>query len=163
MTGQFRAVAVVNRATYDPEMAYSSTASIVIDAPRARVWEALTKPELVKRYFFDTEMTTDWNLNSPIVFRGEWQGKPYEDHGTVLNFEPQEAFSYSYWSSWSGHDDIPELRQIIQCRLSEEPGGIRVGIEQSNISTQELADQSTKNWNEALGGLKKLFEEEDRA
>lgn len=42
-----------------PAMSYSSVASVVINAPCQRVWDALTKPELVKEYFFGTNLVTD--------------------------------------------------------------------------------------------------------
>jgi len=35
-------------------------ASIKIDMPREKVWEALTNPQLIKQYLFGTKVTTDW-------------------------------------------------------------------------------------------------------
>ena len=55
--------------------------SVTIEAPLVRVWEALTTPELIKRWFFGVDTTTDWNVGSPIVHRGEYQGRPYEARG----------------------------------------------------------------------------------
>jgi hypothetical protein len=34
----------------------------------------------------DTE--TDWKEGSPIVHRGEYQGRPYEDRGEILEIDP---------------------------------------------------------------------------
>jgi uncharacterized protein YndB with AHSA1/START domain len=50
--------------------------SITIDAPVTRVWEALTTPELIQRWFLGVETETDWQPGSPIVHRGEYQGRP---------------------------------------------------------------------------------------
>ncbi len=58
--------------------------SVVIDAPAADVWEALTNPELVKEYLHGTTMATDWQVGSPITWTGEWKGQAYQDKGTVL-------------------------------------------------------------------------------
>jgi uncharacterized protein YndB with AHSA1/START domain len=55
--------------------------SIIIAADRKAVWGALTKPELVKEYFFGTTLSTTWEPGSPIIFSGEWQGKEYQDKG----------------------------------------------------------------------------------
>ena len=137
---------------------YSTSASIVIQAPRKRVWEALTKPELVKQYFFGTDLVTDWMPGSPLVFRGEWEGKTYEDRGTVREFEPERTLSYDYWSSFSGHEDTPERRQIIRYELADKDGGVEVKVHQSNVDTQERADHSKENWNGVLAGLKKFVE-----
>ena len=33
---------------------------------------------------------TDWEEGSSLVFRGEWEGKAYEDKGTILEAIPGE-------------------------------------------------------------------------
>ena len=140
-------------------MTFSSTATLFIHAPRERVWQALTDPVLVKQYFFGTNLETTWKLGSPLTFRGEWEGKAYEDRGTVQSFEPGRSLSYTYWSSFSGKPDTPETRQLVRYDLSEEGGGVRLTVTQSNVDTQERADHSAKNWETVFGGLKKLVEE----
>jgi uncharacterized protein YndB with AHSA1/START domain len=135
-------------------MTYSSKASIVINESREKIWRALTIPEHVKKYFFDTNLVTDWKVGSPIYFRGEYNGKSYEDKGTVLEFSPMEALSYNYWSSFSGIEDKPELYQILRYTLIDTPEGIEVAIHQSNVATQESADHSSENWKKVLEGLK---------
>src|SRR5882724_6238731 len=91
-----------------------------INAPVSKVWEALTKPEIIKQYFFDTNTITDWKVGSSIKFEGVWEGKSYQDKGTVLVFEPQKKISYSYWSSMSGIEDKPENYVTVTYELSEE-------------------------------------------
>ena len=59
----------------------SLTTSIDVNAPAAKVWEALTNPEIVKKYFFGTNVKTDWKVGSPIIWEGEWEGKSYRDKG----------------------------------------------------------------------------------
>ena len=135
-------------------MTYSSKASIVVNAPREKIWRALTIAEHVKKYFFDTNLVTDWKVGSPIYFRGEYNGKSYEDKGTVLEFSPMEALSYNYWSSFSGIEDKPELYQVLRYTLTDTPEGIEVAIHQSNVATQESADHSSENWKKVLEGLK---------
>jgi uncharacterized protein YndB with AHSA1/START domain len=139
-------------------MSYSSSTSVVIRAPRAKIWDAITRPELVKAYFFGTNLSTDWKVGSPLVFRGEWEGKSYEDKGTVLSFEPTKSLSFNYWSAFSGHEDKPELRQIIRYDLEETAGGVRVTVHQSNVDTKEHADHSQKNWQTVLEGMKAMVE-----
>ncbi len=139
-------------------MSYSSSASIVINAPMQKIWDALTLPEQVKQYFFNTDMVTSWQGGTPIFFRGEWEGKSYEDKGTVLIFEPLKKLSYDYWSGFSGIEDKKELYQVLSYELMETDGGVRVTINQSNVDTQERADHSSKNWAMVLEALKKFVE-----
>jgi uncharacterized protein YndB with AHSA1/START domain len=139
-------------------MSYSNNASVVINASRERVWDALTRPELVKQYFFGTNLVTDWTVGSELFFRGEWNGKPYEDKGTVLSFEPMDSLSFNYWSAFSGLEDRSEIRQIVRYRLEDTSNGVLVTVDQSNVDTQEHADHGAKNWQGVLEGLKKLVE-----
>ena len=67
-----------------------------INAPPSKVWDALTKPALIKRYLFGTEVTTDWKVGSPITYRGEWQGKTYEDKGKILEIEPGKRLASTF-------------------------------------------------------------------
>ena len=69
--------------------------SIDIDAPAAKVWDAITKPALRKKWFFGVDTKTDWKVGSPIVHTGEWQGKPYTDKGVVKAFEPDKKLSHT--------------------------------------------------------------------
>ena len=49
---------------------YVAKAAITINAPASKVWDALTNPDLIKQYLFGTEVTTDWQVGSPITYRG---------------------------------------------------------------------------------------------
>ena len=137
---------------------YSSTSTVIIKAPINKVWDALISPDLVKQYFFGTNLVTSWEVGSPILFRGQWEGNTYEDKGVVLSFIPMKSLSYSYWSSFSGISDIPELYQIIKFSIEEANEGVNVTLIQSNINTQESAEQSGENWKMVMEGLKKLLE-----
>ncbi len=139
-------------------MPTTSKTSVTIRAPLARVWAALTEPVEVKKWFFGTNLVTDWRPGSPIFFRGEWEGKAYEDRGTVKSFDPPRSLSYDYWSAFSGTEDRPEHRQLIHIELAERAGSVEVKITQSNAGTQDQADHSASNWATVLDGLKKLLE-----
>src|SRR4026207_1458741 len=76
----------------------ATSASVTIDAPIDEVWNALTTPELIKRWFFGVDTETDWQVGSPLVHRGEWQGKPYEDKGTILAFDRPTTLAHTHWS-----------------------------------------------------------------
>lgn len=139
-------------------MSFSSSTSLDIQASREKVWRALTEPALVKQYLFGTELETTWQIGAPLAFRGEWEGKAYEDRGTVLAFEPMRALAYNYWSGFSGLEDKPELRQVIRFELEERPGGVKLVVNQSNVDTQARADHSSENWRNVLAKLKELVE-----
>ncbi|TAK77914.1 MAG: SRPBCC domain-containing protein [Dehalococcoidia bacterium] len=136
----------------------TAEASVEIAAPVGRVWAALTDPTLVKQYFFGTELDTDWKVGGRIVFRGVWEGKTYEDGGTVLAFEPQQRLAYTYWSNFSGLPDTEENRQRVEQRVREHNGKTTVTISQDNVPDEESREHSSANWAMVLGQLKTLVE-----
>ena len=138
---------------------YSAQVSATINAPKAKVWEALTEPAMIKQYFFGTETQTDWQVGSPVKFTGEWQGKTYEDKGTVLANETGKRLQYSYWSSMSGIEDKPENYVTVTYEITEKEGHTLVTISQDNIPSEEMKKHSEENWGKVLEGLKKLLEE----
>ena len=133
-----------------------------IKAPLAKVWEALTKPEIIKQYFFGTEANSEWKEGSPITFKGEWNGQKYEDKGTILDIEPNKLFRYKYWSSMSGIEDKPENYVTITYELSEDINNIttKLSITQDNIPDEKMKEHSEQNWKIVLDNLKKLLEKQ---
>lgn len=72
------------------------TKSIRINASTATVWEALTNPERIKQYFFGTECISDWKKGSPILYKGVWEGKTFEDKGNILAIVSGKLIYYNY-------------------------------------------------------------------
>jgi uncharacterized protein YndB with AHSA1/START domain len=133
--------------------------SITIDAPANEVWDALTKPDQIKKYFFGTNTVTDWKVGSPVKFKGKWEGKEYEDKGTVLANEPKRLLKYTYWSSIAGIEDKPENYANITYELSEKNGHTTVTIIQENIPDEKMKAHSQENWNKVIKNLKQYVEE----
>jgi uncharacterized protein YndB with AHSA1/START domain len=132
--------------------------SITINAPKSKVWDALTKPELIKQYLFGTEVTTDWQVGSPIIYKGIWEGKAYEDKGKVLENEPEKLLVSTFWSALSGKPDLPENYQTVRYELASDGSGTRLSLTQDNNASQEEADHAEQNWNMVMTGMKKLLE-----
>lgn len=134
-----------------------TTYQTTIKAPKSKVWEALTDSSIVKQYFFDSNMDTDWKIGSPLRFWGEYEGQSYEDKGEVLSFTPNEELSYSYLSSWSGKEDVPENYLKVSYKVEDHDDGTLLSIEQSNYDA-EKAEHSASNWESVIDGLKKIVE-----
>jgi uncharacterized protein YndB with AHSA1/START domain len=135
-------------------------ASANIQAPASKVWEALTTPAIIKQYFFGTDAISDWKPGSSIIFKGEWEGKYYEDKGTILSVVPNKLFRYDYWSSMSGIEDKPENYVIINYDLSEKNNNTVLTVTQENIPDEKMKEHSEQNWKKVLIELKKLLEGE---
>ncbi len=137
--------------------------SITIVAEKKDVWDALINPAKVQEYFFGTRLSTTWEVGSPVKFSGEWQGKTYEDKGTVLDYVQGQTLKYSYWSSMSGIEDKPENYVTVTYRISGEDGSITVTVIQENIPDEKMKAHSIENWNKVLLDLKKMLEADEVA
>lgn len=133
-------------------------ASVTIDAASERVWKALLDPEAINRYMFGTHVTTSWREGGPITWKGEWQGRAYEDKGTVLKVEPGRTLRYSHFSPLSGLPDEPANYHTVTIEISDEAEGTRVVLTQDNNPTDEVRRHSEKNWAAMLDGLKRYVE-----
>lgn len=138
---------------------YEAISSVTIRGSREEVWEALTDPEKVRQYMHGTEMSTDWKEGSPIVWRGEWKGRSYEDKGTVLAVEPLRLLSYTHWSPMGGSEDKPENYHTVTYDLAGEGEQTTLTLRQDNNPSQDEADKMAQNnWQPVLEGLKETVE-----
>lgn len=133
-------------------------AKILIQASVQKVWSVLTDPEDIKEYMFGTTVVTDWKEGSPIVWKGEWKGKNYEDKGTVLKYERPTTLQYSHYSPLSGAPDLPENYHAVTIHLAELETGVEIVLIQDNNTSEEEKEHSEKNWGMMLEGLKKYIE-----
>lgn len=137
---------------------FTGTASIIVNVKAEKAWQALTDPAMIKQYLFGTEAVSDWKVGSSIIYKGMWEGKPYEDHGTILELIPNRLLKTSYWTAFSGREDTPENRLLVIYELAESDGRTTISITTGNNPSQEAADQATKNWATVLQMLKDLLE-----
>lgn len=137
---------------------FNAQAKTTIQAPASKVWDALTKPELIKQYFFGTDVISDWKVGSPILYRGEWQGKTFEDKGKILQVEPEKLLVSTHWSPLSGVPDSPENYHTVTYVLTPKGGSTEVTITQDNNANEKEKAESENNWKTMLAGMKKLVE-----
>jgi uncharacterized protein YndB with AHSA1/START domain len=135
-----------------------ANASIVINASRTRVWHALVDPIAIKKYMFGTDVESDWLEGGPILWKGEWQGKPYEDKGVIRRLLQERTLEYSHYSPLSELPDQPSSYHIVTIQLSDDGSQTRVSLSQDGNLTEDERDHSAKNWLMMLTSLKKLLE-----
>lgn len=131
---------------------------VEVAAPIGKVWEALIDPAMIKQYMFGTNAVSEWKEGASIVWRGEWEGKPYEDKGTILQLKPERMLQYSHFSPLAGEPDVPENYHTVTIELSPEGAGTLVALSQDNNATEEDREHSEQNWGMMLDSLKKFLE-----
>jgi uncharacterized protein YndB with AHSA1/START domain len=137
---------------------YVATADTVISASPAQVWNALTDPEQIKKYMFGTDVETDWRQGSSITWKGEYEGKAYEDKGEIVEVVPERRLKVTHFSPLSGQDDVPENYHTLTYEIEALEGKTHVSLSQDNNANAEAAEHSKGNWEMMLAGLKEVVE-----
>ena len=131
-----------------------------VAAPPDAVWQALVDPRMVKQYMMGAEVVSDWKRGSAIVWKGEYEGKTFEDKGKILAIEPGQRLSYTHFSPLTGDPDVPENYHTVTVELA--PGGKRgstgVTLTQDNNDDAESRDHSAAFWQDMLDRLKGIVE-----
>jgi uncharacterized protein YndB with AHSA1/START domain len=135
-----------------------ATAETDIRAPRSAVWRALTDPDEIEKYMFGSRVETDWKPGSRITWKGEYEGKKYEDKGEVLEVERERRLKLTHFSPTSGDEDVPENYHTLMYELEESDGKTHVSLSQDNNKSEEAAEHSRANWGRMLSGLKEVVE-----
>jgi uncharacterized protein YndB with AHSA1/START domain len=107
-----------------------------------------------------TQVSTDWQVGSPITWRGEIGGRPYEDKGEVLDADPPHRLSVTHYSPLMGQEDRPENYHTVTYTVAADSasGGTTVTLEQDGNVSQEQAEQFSRNWQSMLEALKSTVE-----
>lgn len=127
--------------------------SININAPAAKVWEALTNPEIIKEYLFGTETVTDWQPGSTIVFQGEYGEIKYKDKGIVVENVLHQKVSYTYWSGFTGLEDKPENYSLVTYTLKNDTDDI------TNFTWTQKGFATEEGYQHSLGGMTAFLEQ----
>jgi len=140
---------------------FIAKAEIKLNAPASKVWDALINPTMIKQYLFGTEAVSEWKVGSTLEFKGIWEGKEYLDKGIILKSEKEKIFQYTYLSSFSGLEDVPENYATVTYELFPDNGETKLSITQDNVATEESQKHSEQNWASVLNTLKDLLEEKN--
>jgi len=134
--------------------------TIYINAPVAKVWEVLTRPELIKLWLWENEVEviSDWQEGSEMIFKGMFHDMPYTDKGIILKLEKEKTFSYRYWSHLSQLPDSPENYQEIEFNLVPENGCTELNLICSNTINEPIYGHWNFYWTITLNILKKVIE-----
>jgi uncharacterized protein YndB with AHSA1/START domain len=137
---------------------FLASADVDISAPPDRVWTALTDPEEIARYMFGTSVESTWRPGSSITWSGEWEGKPYQDKGEILEVEPPRRLKLTHFSPLTGQEDRPENYHTVTYELTDRGETTHLALSQDNNGDQDEADRASGTWSAMLTGLKEAVE-----
>jgi uncharacterized protein YndB with AHSA1/START domain len=134
--------------------------SIVLPVQRARVWEALTRPEQISQWF---EGVWEFELKPGAPIRFDF-GPEYGEHrGRVEVVEPMDRVVYLWtheskgWDPAVPIDDVPTT--LIEFSLQDDGEGTKLTVVESGFAAlpeeirQRALVDNTQGWEEQLGNI----------
>ena len=128
-----------------------ATAETEIEAPPQEVWTALTDPDEIEKYMFGSRVITDWKPGSPIVWKGEYDGKKYEDKGQILEVDRGRRLKMTHFSAMSGQEDVPENYHTLVDEVSQRKGKTHVALTQHETRPKRPRSTRGRTGKDALG------------
>jgi uncharacterized protein YndB with AHSA1/START domain len=146
----------------------SVLAEIHIAAPPERVFQALTRPEELMRWFSDQSCPAKrWEMDARKG--GRWKfasaaaAKPmngvseFRSGGEILEIDPPRLLVYSWHANW--HDD-PSLPAVVRWDLQPSGNGTLVKVIHSGLATEKQArGDYAGGWVGVLNNLKTFTEQ----
>jgi uncharacterized protein YndB with AHSA1/START domain len=134
-----------------PEFVYVT----YIETTPEKLWEALTSSEYSKRYWFGTELKTDWKIGSPfaLVMNGTTT-----DTGEILEADRPRRLSYSFQHVL---DDEMRSERPTKVVFNLEPHGKLVKLTLTHEDFEDgskLLDGISRGWPAILSSLKSMLE-----
>ena len=133
--------------------------TITINATKQRLWDALTKPELVKLWQYGSDLATTWQVGSKIEFVTKWEEKEFRQWGSVLDFSPPDKLTYNLFAPGPGLEDKPENYFIMKYVLTESGDKTKLEIIQEDNRPNAVQEPPQGDENPILQAIKKLAEE----
>ena len=95
---------------------------------------------------------------SRIVWKGEYEGKAYEDKGEIVEVVANKRLKVTHFSPLSGQPDLPENYHNLTYELDDRDGKTHLSLSQDRNGSAEEAEHSQKMWHQMLDGVKEVVE-----
>ena len=111
-----------------------------VNAPAAKVWNAITDPAVMKEWFYDiADFSTD--LHTEFSFYDKDAEIKKQHHGEILEVIPEEKLKYS----WS-YPEITKDKTIVKWNLQDEGDQTLVILTHKGLENFEhLGDEFSKD------------------
>ena len=131
--------------------------SVKLNADIANVWEALTNPEITRKYFFDCEAISDWKVGSPLIFKMISEGKEIVPvKGVVTAIEEKRLLEHTCFTPQFEND--PSKHTTVTYKLSAENDITKLSVTQGEFGDEETYNHTNASWDKVLDGLKMVLE-----
>ena len=136
----------------------TNISSITINASVNRVWDTVKNPDLVKLWQYGSKLQTTWQVDNPIKFSTEWEGKLYEQWGIVKEVIPYSLVKYSLFAPRPDLEDKSENYFMMSYVLTTVDDATKLEIIQEDNRPNAVQEAPQDETNPILITLKEVAE-----
>lgn len=131
---------------------FIARADIEVDASPERVWVTLTRH--ASDVSLGAVIHSDWTVGSSVVWRGEWEGRSFEDEGVVLEAIAPLRLVLTHSSGGAGEGAASGIVHRLGYELSGRGAGTHLEFWQDGNATPRTAAEAERNWRAHLVAVK---------
>lgn len=130
---------------------------LYIRASQEQVWDAITKPELVKRFFHGAEVEATYEVGSRIRTWSPDRSRQWGDNA-VLECDPPRKLVHS-WRSLYDPEMASEPESRVTWEIEALPEGFsRLTVTHDRLDASPKTAANVRGWSYILSSLKTLLE-----
>jgi uncharacterized protein YndB with AHSA1/START domain len=119
--------------------------TISINADAKKVWRALTQPEETKKYMFGCETVSDWKKGSPLLWKGQYEGKEMVFvSGFILDIKENELLKYNVIDPNASYPKTPENHLNVTYQLKSMGAQTELTVTQDNFENAAEGEKRFK-------------------
>jgi uncharacterized protein YndB with AHSA1/START domain len=126
-----------------------------IETTPEQLWEALTSSEFSRRYWFNTELRSDWKVGSPfaLVMNGTTT-----DVGEILEADPPRRLSYTFRHVLDDETGKERPSKVV-FNLEKHGKLVKLTLTHEGFAEgSKMLDGISRGWPAILSGLKSMLE-----
>lgn len=137
---------------------------VLFNAPKEKVWNLLTNPDVTKEYMFGCEVLSDWKIGSPILWKGQTEdGKEIiYVKGNIIDVIAGQKVTFTMFDPNMQLDDVPENYLNLTYELKEMDDKTLLKLTQGNFASvadgKKRYEESLKGWEMILPLMKQIAE-----
>jgi uncharacterized protein YndB with AHSA1/START domain len=134
----------------------------VIKAPIARVFEAWTKPELIRQWFCGCgggmkSAKIDLRVGGQFVYVLAREHSEFSLHGEFREVNPPKRLSFTWNNEESCAGTIGDSETQVTVDFTELAGGTEVRIKHERFTNADSRDRHSDGWTRLLENLEKVL------
>jgi len=134
---------------------------MMLKAPRQKVWDAITKPDMLCKWFANRMDVTELIVGQEFKF--DWTQHGYS-RAVVETVEPQTRFVYR-WENSGGNQNAPFAdvpKTLVTFVLEDVEGGTRLTLTETGLAAlpnaAQVLSENSHGWDTELAELKAYIE-----